>query len=85
MSEYIIMIVLVSHRKDSAKEVQTLLTKFGCSIKMRLGLHEASTSCAEDGLIVLQLTGDKGDILGLERGLNAIDGVKTKIISMNSD
>ena len=85
MSEYIIMTVLISHRRDSAKEVQALLTKFGCNIKMRLGLHEASTSCAEDGLIILQLTGSKGDILGLERGLNEVEGVKTKVITMNSD
>jgi len=78
------MTVLISHRKDSAKEVQECLTKYGCNIKMRLGLHEASTVCAEDGLILLQLTGEQKDINSLEKGLNEIEGVKTKMITIGS-
>lgn len=85
MSQYTIMAVLINHRKERAKEVQEYLTRFGCNIKMRLGLHEASTVCAEDGLVLLQLTGEENDISALKLGLNGIDGVKAKMITISSD
>ncbi len=54
-----IMLILVGKRRESAVAVQKLLTDYGCYIKTRLGLHEASeTVCADDGLIILELVGD---------------------------
>ncbi|XMB72920.1 hypothetical protein RJI07_03175 [Mycoplasmatota bacterium WC30] len=85
MSRYTIMTVLISHRNDCAEAVQLQLTKFGCNIKMRLGMHEASSICSEDGLIILQLTGDKSEINSLSDNLNAIKGVKTQMITLSSD
>lgn len=79
------MAVLVNNRTANAKTVQELLTRFGCSIKMRLGLHEISNVCAEDGLIILQLGGPEEDIKKLEDGLNALKGVQTEIIRMESE
>ena len=80
MSHYNIMTILISHRSDSAKLVQETLTKYGCNIKVRLGLHETSQVCAEDGLIVLQLTGEHDEIKAMEKALNALDGVRTNLI-----
>ena len=55
-----IMLILVGKRRESAAQVQKLLTDYGCYIKTRLGLHDASeTICSEDGLIILELVGDK--------------------------
>ncbi len=85
MNQYTIMTVLINHRSDIAEDVQILLTKFGCNIKMRLGLHEASTICAEDGLIILQLTGAKSDINALSNSLNGVEGVKTQMITLDSE
>ena len=81
MSHYNIMTILISHRSDSAKLVQKTLTKYGCNIKVRIGLHETSEVCAEDGLVVLQLTGEPDEIEALQKELNALDGIKTDLIS----
>ncbi len=85
MSEYNIMTVLINHRKDSAKPVQELLTKYGCNIKVRIGLHEAETVCAEDGLLVLQLVGDQKEIKELLEKLNKLNGVQAKLTSLQSE
>lgn len=85
MSYYNIMTVLVNHRRDTAKDVQSLLTEYGCNIKVRLGLHEAVNVCAEDGLLVLQLIGEKEKIQELLEKLNALDGVQAKLTTFHGD
>ena len=85
MSKYMIMAVLIENRKAKASEVQDLFTKFGCNIKMRLGLHETTNVCAEDGLVILQLSGDDEEIKRLETELNQLDGVKSNLITLSSD
>ncbi len=40
MRKRIILGVQVTNRIKNALEVQEILTKFGCNIKTRLGLHE---------------------------------------------
>lgn len=85
MNEYNIMAVLINHRSKKAPTVQEVFTKHGCSIKMRLGLHEAGDVCSEEGLVILQLTGEKNDIKALEDELNGIEGVKAKTMSISGD
>ncbi len=85
MSNYNIMTVLVNHRRDSAKDVQSLLTEYGCNIKVRLGLHEAVDVCAEDGLLVLQLVGDSKKIDSLLEKLNELDGVQAKLTTFHGE
>ncbi|MFA5385915.1 MAG: hypothetical protein WC364_14880 [Eubacteriales bacterium] len=55
MSSCSIMVVRVNYRSKSAADIQNIFTKYGCSIKVRLGLHEAGDVRSEDGLIILQL------------------------------
>jgi hypothetical protein len=50
-----IMIVKIGERRKKSPEVQEVLSKFGCSIKTRLGLHEAGDVCSEEGVLVLEL------------------------------
>ncbi len=85
MSEYNIMAVLINHRSKKAPTVQEVFTKYGCSIKMRLGLHEAGDVCSEEGLVLLQLSGDKSEIKKLEDELNGVEGVKAKTLSISGD
>ncbi len=85
MNEYIIMAVLINRRSKKAPTVQEVFTKYGCSIKMRLGLHEAGDVCSEEGLVLLQLAGDKSEIKNLEDELNGIEGVKAKTMSISGD
>jgi hypothetical protein len=62
MKGYVVLGVLVSQRTKDAVAVQDVLTKYGCIIKMRLGLHETTNVCAEDALLLLQLDGLKEEI-----------------------
>lgn len=84
MSKYDIMTVLINHRKSEATQVQHLLTKYGCNIKMRLGLHETTNVFADDGLLILQLDGAQSDIEALEKGLGEVPGVEVKRITIGS-
>lgn len=85
MAEYNIMAIIINHRSHKAPNVQEILTKHGCKIKMRLGLHEAGDVCSEEGLVLLQVTGEKDEIKSLENDLNSMDGVKAKTLSISSD
>ncbi|HKK59000.1 MAG TPA: hypothetical protein VJ937_05955 [Salinivirga sp.] len=76
--------VLIKERQNVATQVQELLTRYGCSIKTRLGMHEATDDrCAPHGLIILELTGASEDMLKLESELNALPGVDAKNITFD--
>ncbi|WP_024613394.1 hypothetical protein [Clostridium sp. Ade.TY] len=77
-----IMLIKISPRNEIAPKVQELLTKHGCIIKTRLGLHEASVnSCSQSGLIILDLLNENQDeINDLKNNLNNLDGVNAKIV-----
>ncbi len=77
-----IMVVKIGKRSSKAIEVQEVLTKFGCSIKTRLGLHEAGNVCSEEGILVLQLAGEKNEMISLEAALNKMDGIKAQIVML---
>lgn len=54
MSKTILGFVL-HDRVNKASKVQELLTKYGCEINTRLGLHIASEdTCSKEGLILLE-------------------------------
>jgi hypothetical protein len=43
-------------------DVQSLLTKYGCSIKTRLGMHPVSREvCSQNGLILIEFMDDADD------------------------
>jgi len=77
-----IMAIRINHRTNKAPGVQEILTRYGCIIRMRLGLHETGNVCSEEGLILLQLVGEPEKMAELEKELNAIDGVCTKTLSI---
>ena len=77
MTETRILGVMVKDRNQISQKVQNVLTKYGCSIKSRLGLNDLDlVNCTSCGLIILELTGDVNECLRLENELWAIDGVK---------
>ena len=79
MKELRILGIFVSNRTKDAVLVQDTLTKFGCSIKTRLGLHEVNDNiCTNYGLILLELTGDKTEWEKLEATLKKIEEVQVK-------
>lgn len=79
-----IMLIMVGKRKETAVEVQTLLTKYGCSIKTRLGIHSAAgDQCTEDGLIILELAGDEKDHHELFNTLSKLKCLNVKMEKMS--
>jgi len=84
MNCYSIIAMRLQQRVQTATTVQETLTKFGCNIKTRLGLHDVSEDyCANDGLVILQVCGDSKEIKAMLEALNKISGVKAKLIDLN--
>lgn len=84
MAAYHLMGILIHKRKETAAQVQDVLSEHGCIIKVRLGLHEAGDACSEEGLVVLQLTGSRDEMDELYADLNVIDGVVAEQITLSN-
>ncbi|MDP2423329.1 MAG: hypothetical protein U1C46_03870 [Bacteroidales bacterium] len=79
MKELRILGLFLSDRLEEAHKVQGILTKFGCNIKTRLGLHEVlDGTCSTSGLIILELTGNTVELMKLENELLKLDGLQVK-------
>jgi alcohol dehydrogenase YqhD (iron-dependent ADH family) len=79
MAEKRILGILITDRQKEAGNVQRVLTKYGTSIKTRLGLHEVGDSnLSKEGLILLELTGVQKDMEQLQNELEQIEGTQTK-------
>ncbi len=48
----------INHRVENVPAVQAVLTKYGCNIRTRLGIHDAdATSCSPSGLLLVDVFG----------------------------
>ena len=79
-----IMAVKIEPRVKKAPEVQEVLTKYGCIIQTRIGLHEASqTSCANSGLVLLNLIDNQDEeVKKLQEELNSVEGTVAKLLEI---
>lgn len=84
MNDSTIMAILIDKRTDAAPKVQKILTEHGCIIKTRLGMHESS-NCADEGIIILDLTASDSEVEALKGELNSIEGVKVKSMVLDFD
>ena len=79
MKKHLILGVHITNRVKHAPEIQKVLTEFGCSIKTRLGLHEAGAkACSPNGLILLEMIGDDKASNRMARKLKEIEGVEVQ-------
>jgi len=79
MRKRIILGVQVTNRVKNAREVQEVLTEYGCNIKTRLGLHEVTEAvCSTVGLLILEMHGDVKQIKEMEARLKAVHGIVVK-------
>lgn len=79
MEQLVILGLMVKQREAMASGLQRIFTKYGCSIKTRLGINEVDIPGAgEAGLIILELMGDADECLRLENELHAQDGLIVK-------
>jgi hypothetical protein len=71
--------VHVAQRTKHTARVQRILTDFGCSIRTRIGLHDAGDGfCSPNGLILLEMVDRAGD---LSAALAKVPGVTVKKMS----
>lgn len=78
-----IMVVKIGARREDSPKVQEVLSRFGCSIRVRLGLHETHEVCSDEGILILQLCGDTKEMFDLERALNEMDRVSAKMVVLD--
>lgn len=84
MKEIRVLGIHINDRVSKAAGIQQILSKYGCSIRTRLGLHEVIDDyCSQGGLILLELTGDRAEWLKLENELLAIDQLEVQKMEFN--
>ena len=65
----------ISRRTENVPAVQATLTKYGCNIRTRLGIHDSdATSCSPSGLVLVDVFGDETESFYAELG--ALNGVE---------
>ena len=68
--------VYVAQRTKHTAKVQKILSDYGCSIRTRIGLHEAGAGfCSPNGLILLEVVDRAG---ALAAALAKVPGVSVK-------
>lgn len=82
MSCKTILALLIDRRTETATRVQEILTRHGCIITVRLGLHEAGSVCSEQGLVLLGLNDAGRAAAALVRDLKRVKGVRIKTIDL---
>lgn len=83
---HIILGVHITDRVQHVPKVQDLFSEYGCSIRTRLGLHEASdASCSPNGLILLEMAGPEGPVEELAAKLRAVEGVEVQRMVFEHD
>ena len=77
------MAIKLENRKDSATLVQNVLTRYGCFIKTRLGIpyHNEDGSCANSGLIILEVINQKA-LFDLKNELLQIGDITLNIMEI---
>ena len=81
---YTLLVLRINDREGQALEIQKTLTRHGCKIMTRLGLHDHGDGvCASRGTMVLQLCGTSGECEAVAADLAKIDGVKAKVVDLD--
>ena len=76
MAQKIILGIRLRDRNQLAPNLQEVLTRHGCCIRTRIGLHEVSDEiCSPVGTILLELHGRPEDLAALEGDLRACEGL----------
>ena len=71
--------LLVERDTEIVKEVQKILTSYGCYIRTRLGVNEVFYG-KQAGLIILELKGDVKQRHLLVKDLNALKNVYLRVL-----
>lgn len=79
LQKHVIIGIHITDRIHHVDTVQHILTECGCSIRTRLGLHEADENfCSPNGLLLLEMIGSDEKHDELLGKLNQTEGVEAK-------
>lgn len=68
--------IKMNDRVENAVAFQAILTKYGCAIKTRIGLHNTNPStCSPFGIILLEVT-DEEKAFNIEKELLEINEIE---------
>jgi hypothetical protein len=68
--------VKLNNRTETAPKFQEIITKYGCNIKTRIGLHEVTDNiCSPSGIILLEVIGKDSEITGMESEISKLKEV----------
>lgn len=66
--------IKLTNRTETSPEFQKIISKYGCAIKTRIGLHNTCHSiCANFGVILLEVL-DENEVLHIKKDLIELDG-----------
>jgi hypothetical protein len=66
--------IRISRRVENVPAVQATLTKYGCNIRTRLGIHDAdNSSCSPSGIVLVDVFGP--EVENFYDELSALKGV----------
>ncbi|MDM7924811.1 MAG: hypothetical protein QUS35_02230 [bacterium] len=83
---HVIVGIHIRDRIRKAPDMQKILSKHGCVIKTRVGLHEVSENfCDPAGLIILELAGDRQSMDAFVKEVSGIKGVDVKKMTFSHD
>ena len=84
MTTKYVMAILLAKRKETAVNVQKILTGWGCMIKTRLGIHDGVLNdCTDTGLIILELVGEPEKMREFQRKLELVTDVKAQLVELS--
>ncbi|HOJ49811.1 MAG TPA: hypothetical protein PKW55_03265 [Spirochaetota bacterium] len=81
-----VVIIYQKNREETAVKLQSILTKYGCLIKTRLGIHDGVVNaCTPTGLIILETVGEIKEIKNMVSEIEQIKDTDVKLIELNLD
>lgn len=79
MDRIVILGVRLAHRANTSTLFQEIITRHGCNIKTRIGLHQVSDNkCSPDGIILLEVLGEDNEVESLENEIRSIPHVEVQ-------
>ena len=67
--------IKLANKEYNAIELQKILTKFNCIIKMRIGINNTNLFCNDYGIILLEIEDDKSS-REIEKEVIEISGIE---------
>lgn len=79
-----VLVILLKKRRSSAVKFQEILTRYGCIIKTRLGIHDGVLDkCSDTGLIILEIVGMDTEKKKFARELKGVPDLRFKLVELS--